>query len=67
MKPVSGPQMCRALERKGWTLQRVRGSHHIYGKPGHGPLPVPVHGNKTLKPGTQRTMMRVAGLTDEDL
>jgi predicted RNA binding protein YcfA (HicA-like mRNA interferase family) len=29
MKPVSGPEMCKALERKGWTLARVTGSHFI--------------------------------------
>ena len=33
MKPVSGKQMCRALERMGWVLDRIRGSHHIYQLP----------------------------------
>jgi predicted RNA binding protein YcfA (HicA-like mRNA interferase family) len=28
---------------------------------------VPVHGNQDLKPGTQRGIMRDAGLTDDDL
>jgi predicted RNA binding protein YcfA (HicA-like mRNA interferase family) len=28
---------------------------------------VPVHGNQNLKPGTQRAIMRDAGLTDDDL
>jgi predicted RNA binding protein YcfA (HicA-like mRNA interferase family) len=28
---------------------------------------VPVHGNRNLKPGTQRGIMRDAGLTDDDL
>jgi predicted RNA binding protein YcfA (HicA-like mRNA interferase family) len=28
---------------------------------------VPVHANKGLKPGTQRSIMRDAGLTDADL
>lgn len=28
---------------------------------------VPVHGNTDLKPGTQRSIMRDAGLTDADL
>jgi hypothetical protein len=28
---------------------------------------VPVHGNQDLKPGTQRAIMRDAGLTDADL
>jgi predicted RNA binding protein YcfA (HicA-like mRNA interferase family) len=28
---------------------------------------VPVHGNQDLKPGTQRSIMRDAALTDADL
>jgi predicted RNA binding protein YcfA (HicA-like mRNA interferase family) len=68
MKPVSGRQMCKILEARGWQLRRISGSHHIYGRPDI-PLTanVPVHGNKDLKPGTQRDIMRVAGLGDEDL
>ena len=68
MKPVSGKHMCRVLERHGWTLDRIKGSHHIYKKPGNAfPIPVPVHGNKMLKRGTQKSIMRAAGLTDDDL
>jgi predicted RNA binding protein YcfA (HicA-like mRNA interferase family) len=67
MKRVSGKQMCKALERQGWVRTRTRGSHHRYEKPGSQPITVPVHGNKTLKPRTQRNIMRVTGLTDDDL
>jgi predicted RNA binding protein YcfA (HicA-like mRNA interferase family) len=64
---VSGKQMCRALERKGWRLHHIKGSHHVYKAPsGPGTISVPVHGNQTLKPGTQRGMMRAAGLTEDD-
>ena len=68
MKPVSGKAMCKALERKGWRLVRVKGSHHHFLAPDLSRIvPVPVHGNKTLKPGTQHGIMRAAGLTDADL
>ncbi len=68
MKVVSGKQMCRILEEKGWTLARINGSHHIYRDPVTGrQVVVPVHANKDLKPGTQRAVMRDAGLTDADL
>ena len=33
----------RQFESQGWTLNRVRGSHHIFSKPGQGSFPVPVH------------------------
>jgi predicted RNA binding protein YcfA (HicA-like mRNA interferase family) len=68
MKRVSGNALCQALERAGWTLDRIRGAHHIYVKPGHPrPIPVPVDGNRTLKTGTQRAIMREAGFTDANL
>ena len=68
MKTVSGKRMCRVLEQHGWTLARINGSHFIYR---HGTTQrrtvVPVHANEDLKPGTQRGIMRDAGLTDDDL
>jgi predicted RNA binding protein YcfA (HicA-like mRNA interferase family) len=67
MKAVSGKEMCRILERHGWVCTRIRGSHHRYQKQGHPPLVVPVHGNKTLKTGTQHEIMKNAGLTESDL
>ena len=67
MKPLSGKEMCRVLERAGWVLKRIQGSHHIYRRAGaRRPLPVPVHGSQPLKRGTQGSIMRQAGLTDAD-
>jgi predicted RNA binding protein YcfA (HicA-like mRNA interferase family) len=34
MKPITGKDLARALERHGWVLMRVKGSHHIYGQEG---------------------------------
>ena len=68
MKTISGKQMCRVLEQRGWTLARINGSHHIYRDVSTGRRAVvPVHGNRDLKTGTQRGIMRDAGLTDDDL
>ena len=39
-------QFRKKLESNGWTLARIRGSHHVFTKPGRRPFPVPVHGNK---------------------
>jgi predicted RNA binding protein YcfA (HicA-like mRNA interferase family) len=62
LKSVSGKEMCRLLERHGWHLQRISGSHHIFTKPGE-PMhvAVPVHGNRALKAGAQRSIMKQAG------
>lgn len=68
MKHLTGKEMCRALEGHGWALARIRGAHHIYRRAGAPrPVPVPVHGNATLKTGTQRAIMKETGLTDNDL
>jgi predicted RNA binding protein YcfA (HicA-like mRNA interferase family) len=68
LKAVSGKGLCKALERKGWQLIRVRGSHHIYRQPGNPTdISVPVHANKSLKTGTQLGIMKSAGLTEDDL
>ena len=68
MKPVSGKSMCRALEKHGWVLVRSKGGHFAYRRP-EDPrtIVIPVHGNKDLKPGTQHSIMRDAGLTEKDL
>lgn len=68
MKPVSGKKMCKILEARGWRLARISGSHHIFKHDQLGrQTTVPVHGNTDLKPKTQRSIMRDAGLNDADL
>ena len=29
MKSISGKELCKVLEKHGWILLRVQGSHHI--------------------------------------
>ena len=68
MRSVSGKELAKALERYGWGLLRVQGSHHIYGKAGSDVrLSVPVHGNQALKVGLLRHLLKMAGLTEDDL
>lgn len=56
MKPLSGRQSCRLLERNGWSLLRVDSSHHVYGKHGHRiRISVPVHGNAYSNVGSNMT------------
>ena len=66
MKSISGKEFCKLLEKHEWKLLRIQGSHHIYGKAGIDiRLSVPVHGNKSLKTGLLRHMLKAAGLTEE--
>lgn len=67
MKQVSGKDFCRALEKRRWTLARIRGSHRRYEKAGFAPVSVPVHGNTPLKVGLLHRLMKQTGLTEADL
>ncbi len=68
MRALSGKDLCRVLERIGWSLLRVHGSHHIYGKPESiVRLSVPVHGTKPLKRGLLKHLLQAAGLSETDL
>lgn len=68
MKSVSGQDLARVVERHGWSLLRVHGSHHIYGKAGRVVrLSIPIHGNKPLKAGLLKHLLKSAGLKETDL
>jgi predicted RNA binding protein YcfA (HicA-like mRNA interferase family) len=68
MKSVSGSELARTLERHGWALLRIHGSHHIYGKSGSKVrLSVPIHGSKPLKIGLLRFLLKSANLSEQDI
>lgn len=68
MKQVSGRELARLLERHGWTLLRIHGSHHVYGKPGHAVrLSIPIHGHEPLKLGLLKHLLKMAGLPEEEV
>ena len=54
---VTGKEMRQFLEREGFELLRVRGSHHFYQRE-ELRTSVPVHGNRPLKIGTLRSILR---------
>ena len=68
MKSVSGRDFAHAIERRGWKLLRINGSHHIYGKDGSIlRLTIPIHGNAALKPGLLRHLMKIAEIDEQTL
>lgn len=63
---VSGAQLIRALERRGWEITRQRGSHVRLKHPERRvPLTVPLH--RELKRGTLAGILADAGLDAEQL
>ena len=68
MKTVSGREFARIIERRGWVLRRVNGSHHIFGKEGSVVrLSVPIHSGAPLKTGLLRHLMKLAEMSESDL
>jgi predicted RNA binding protein YcfA (HicA-like mRNA interferase family) len=64
MRPITGKELCSKLNEAGWSLKRIHGSHHIFGKPGERKIiSVPVHGNQTIKPGLATRIARDANLS----
>ncbi|MBC7339288.1 MAG: type II toxin-antitoxin system HicA family toxin [Firmicutes bacterium] len=58
----------RALQRLGFVVTHVRGSHYYLRRPGEGGLVVvPVHGHRDLPVGTMQSILRQAGMTAEEL
>ena len=68
MKSISGKQLCKIVEREGWTLKKITGSHYIYEKPNEDKIiSIPVHRNQDLKLGTLKSIMKIAQLSESDL
>jgi predicted RNA binding protein YcfA (HicA-like mRNA interferase family) len=65
---VRGADVVRALQRAGFFVVRIKGSHHIMQ---HGENPeqrtvVPVHAGQDVKRGLLRKIIDDAGLTVEE-
>ena len=68
MKTVSGARFAKLLEKHGWKLLRVNGSHHIYGKAEQTErISIPIHGSQPLKIGLLRHLLKVAGISADEL
>ena len=64
---LGGRDVLRVLQRSGYELTHIRGSHHYLRKPGMvGLVVVPVHGNRSLPDGTFRSILRQAGLSTDE-
>ena len=55
---VSGKEVVRALQRAGFEVQRVRGSHTFLKHPDGRVTSVPVHSRETIGPGLLRSILR---------
>ena len=68
MKSISGRGFARVLERHGWELKRISGSHRIYAIAGNpARISLPIHGNQDLKTGLLRHLLRLSGIDEKEL
>jgi len=68
LKALSGKELVNLLQKRGWVLKHVRGSHHVLVKEGYeGTISVPVHGNHPLKRGMLVAILKEAGIKPEEL
>jgi predicted RNA binding protein YcfA (HicA-like mRNA interferase family) len=68
VKQLSGREFARIIQQRGWQLARIHGSHHIFTMPNRRErLVIPIHGNRPLKVGLLRSLMKIAGLSETDL
>ena len=61
----SGRQMVSFLESQGFTVVRVRGSHHVMARETQR-TSIPVHGNRVLKIGTLRGILRDIDMSPDE-
>lgn len=63
---VKPRQLQRVLEKRGWVLDRVTGSHHIYKHEGmQANLSVPKH-KKDMRIGTLNRILKDAGISRDE-
>ena len=68
MKSISGKKLCKVIEKFGWKLAKIKGSHHIYTKENVSTIVViPIHGNRDLPIGTLKGILKDAGLNENDI
>ncbi|MHB1498279.1 MAG: type II toxin-antitoxin system HicA family toxin [Acidimicrobiales bacterium] len=59
--------MVKALERVGFDVVRVSGSHHVMRHPDGRTVAVPVHAGRDMAKGTLRNVLAIIGMTPEEL
>jgi predicted RNA binding protein YcfA (HicA-like mRNA interferase family) len=64
---VRGERVVRALERAGFKIARVAGSHYVMRHPSGRGTSVPVHAGRDVAKGTLRGILPDTGLTVADL
>jgi len=58
---MNGKQIIKILEKEGWAVLRINGSHYRLGK-GSSRVTVPVHSGRDIGPGLLKEIMKQTGV-----
>jgi predicted RNA binding protein YcfA (HicA-like mRNA interferase family) len=64
---VTGKELIGALEKVGFEISRIRGSHFFLCHPDGRATSVPVHSGETIGPGLLYKILRDAHMSREEL
>ncbi|MEP6504313.1 MAG: type II toxin-antitoxin system HicA family toxin [Betaproteobacteria bacterium] len=59
---MTGTDLTRPLSSAGWTLARVKGSHHVFTHPARAGIVVVPHPRKDLGVGLVKAIRQQAGI-----
>jgi predicted RNA binding protein YcfA (HicA-like mRNA interferase family) len=65
--PPSGKDFVNALEKAGFVVDRVKGSHHMLSHEDGRRTTVPVHRNEDTQVGLYRSTLKDVELSDHEL
>ena len=60
--PLSGRKLKKLALQAGWVEDHVTGSHHIMKREGFQAVSIPIHGNKDLPKGLERSLKKQLGI-----
>jgi predicted RNA binding protein YcfA (HicA-like mRNA interferase family) len=64
---VRGRELIRALQKVGFSIIRIKGSHHFLRHSDGRATVVPVHAGETIGPGLLNQILKDTDFTREDL
>ncbi len=59
---MNGKDLIKVLNKNGWKLDRISGSHHIMVKKNFRSIPIPIHGNKDLPNKLVKIILKQANI-----
>lgn len=59
---MNGKEVIKILQKNGWVIARIRGSHHILEDKNQKIVTVPLHGSKDLSRGLLHNIQKQTGV-----